>query len=59
MKRKATKAGSRIGLKTGKTYKIKKDTEFDNYYVTTCGVYLLKQNLNHYFENNKSKKTSL
>jgi len=53
MKRIAKK--NRIGLEVGKEYKIIDDKFNDEYYHTTDGFMLLKENLNHYFEPEQKK----
>jgi hypothetical protein len=47
---------NRIGLTVGKEYKIIDDKFNDEYYHTTDGFMLLKENLNHYFEPETKQK---
>jgi len=46
---------NRIGLTVGKEYKIIDDKFNDEYYHTTDGFMLLKENLNHYFKPEQKK----
>jgi len=47
---------NRIGLTVGKEYKIIDPKFNDEYYHTTDGFMLLKENLNHYFEPKPKQK---